>query len=135
MNWWWLVMLMATVFQLGAMVGGVAQALDMAFPGAANWFAAIAGGPDSPLGAMVVKRPEYPWAVLTALTAVGLLLLGGYASVERITTVLVVSVTAVTVVCVLALPTTGFPVRAEDLITGMTVTLPAAAMGTVEPAH
>src|SRR6188472_1468740 len=28
--WWWFIMLLATVFQLGAMVGGVAQAMNLA---------------------------------------------------------------------------------------------------------
>ncbi len=41
--WWWFIMLMATVFQLGAMVGGVGQALNLAFPkvsaGLASWLA------------------------------------------------------------------------------------------------
>src|SRR5262245_28273301 len=31
--WWWFAMLLATVSQLGAMVGGVAQALHLAMPG------------------------------------------------------------------------------------------------------
>ena len=30
--WWWFIMLLITVFQLGAMAGGVGQALDLAFP-------------------------------------------------------------------------------------------------------
>ncbi len=130
MNWWWLVMLLATVFQLGAMVGGVAQALNMAFPNGAAWFAGLVGGANSWLGAGLLERPEHPWAVLTALAAVGLLLLGGYQSVERITTVLVVSVTAVTVACVLALPGTGYPLRAQDFVDGLAISLPAAAMAT-----
>lgn len=130
MNWWWLVMLLATVFQLGAMVGGVAQALNMAFPNGAGWFAGLVGGPGSSLGEGLLARPEHPWAVLTALAAVGLLLLGGYHSVERITTVLVVSVTAVTVACVMALPGTGYPLRGQDILDGLAITLPAAAMAT-----
>ena len=76
MNWWWLVMLLATTFQLGAMVGGVAQALQLAFPGASPMFVNLLGGIDSPLGAALAERPEHPWAILTALAAAGLLLLG-----------------------------------------------------------
>ena len=128
MNWWWLVMLLATTFQLGAMVGGVAQALQLAFPGASPLLVSLLGGPESPLGGPIAARPEHPWAILTALAAAGLLLLGGYNAVEKITTAMVVSVTAVTVVCVLALPATGYPVTLGELSKGFSFAMPAEAM-------
>ncbi len=39
--WWWLFMVLATVAQMGAMVGSVGQALNLAIPGLGKW--AIAG--------------------------------------------------------------------------------------------
>jgi len=114
--WWWFGMLLATVSQLGAMVGGVGQALNLAFPGVSE-------------ALHFRSHPEYIWAVLTALTAIGLLLIGGYKSVERITTALVASVTLITVVCVLALPANGYPITLSDLGHGFRFSLPAAGIG------
>lgn len=128
MNWWWLVMLLATTFQLGAMVGGVAQALQLAFPQVSPLLVTMLGGVDSPLGGALAARPEHPWAILTALAAAGLLLLGGYNAVEKITTAMVVGVTGVTVACVLALPATGFPVTVGELATGFSFSMPVEAM-------
>jgi Mn2+/Fe2+ NRAMP family transporter len=126
--WWWLAMLLATVSQLGAMVGGVAQALNLAMPGVSQTLAAWLHGPLPVLAEKLESHPEYPWAVLTALAAVGLLLIGGYRSIERITTVLVAGVTLVTVLCVVALPGTGFPITLGDLKLGLSFTLPAAGI-------
>src|SRR5688572_12875413 len=68
--WWWFFMLLASVFQLGAMVGAVGQALDMAFPTASPWVAKAAESISPALAGAIKSRPEHPWAVLTALAAV-----------------------------------------------------------------
>jgi Mn2+/Fe2+ NRAMP family transporter len=130
--WWWLGMLLLSVFQLGAMVGSVGQALHLAMPNVSPAIANLASSISSRLGEAVSSRPEQPWAVLTALAAVLLLLSGGYKRIERITTVLVAGVTLTTVVCVLLLPATGFPLRLSDVAKGLDPTtvfsLPAAAI-------
>ncbi|GIX03088.1 MAG: hypothetical protein KatS3mg113_0094 [Planctomycetaceae bacterium] len=126
--WWWLVMLLMTVSQLGAMVGGVGQALHLAFPGVTQWLAVGVGALSSEWGQWLRSHPEHPWAVLTACAAVGLLLLGGYATVERITTALVAFVTLVTVLCVFALPACGYPISWQDLQEGFMFMIPAAGM-------
>lgn len=121
--WWWLVMLLATVFQLGAMVGGVGQAMNLAFPGVSEWLRSF------PL--LASMAPEHPWAVLTALAAVALLLSGGYRRIEFITTFMVAAVTAITVICVAILPRTGYPVHLADIQDGFSwrvLQLPAAAI-------
>jgi Mn2+/Fe2+ NRAMP family transporter len=124
-------MLLASVFQLGAMVGGVGQAMNDAFPGVsqtlAEWIYAYS--PDH--GDFLREHPEHPWAVLTALLAIGLLLSGGYKRIERVTTFLVASVTLITVGCVAMLPAMGYPVRGEDLQDGFSLrvlTLSSAAI-------
>jgi Mn2+/Fe2+ NRAMP family transporter len=130
--WWWFIMLMATVSQLGAMTGGVAQAINLAFPEGSQrlveWL-----GPASTLGKALAAHPEYPWAVLTAIAAIVLLLSGGYLFLERVTTALVAGVTTVTVVCVLALSRTGYPIPMDQLLEGLKITIPpiglAAAFG------
>ncbi len=126
--WWWLGMLLATVSQLGAMIGGVGQALNLAMPGVAKSVAALFANSMPGLSEKLTSHPEYPWAVLTALAAVGLLLIGGYKSIERITTALVGSVTLITVICVLALPASGYPIGLLDLREGFSFALPAAGV-------
>lgn len=129
--WWWFVMLIATVFQLGAMVGGVGQALNLAFPKVSIWFVAQLQNIWPALAQAVGERPEHPWAVLTAIAAVLLLLSGGYRRIELVTTILVAGVTGITVVCVALLPAVGFPVTVGDVQQGFSLgifALPAVAI-------
>jgi len=113
--WWWFFMLLVTVAQLGAMAGGVGQALHLVFPQFSNGLADALRGVAPALAAHITARPEYPWAALAAIGAVLLLLSGGYRRIERVTTVLVAGVTLVTVICVAMLPGAGYPLRIEDL--------------------
>ena len=79
----------------------------------------------------VRSKPECPWAVLTALAAIALLLSGGYRRIERVTTVLVASVTLITVACVALLPGMGYGVGLGDIKEGFSFELfglPAAAI-------
>jgi Mn2+/Fe2+ NRAMP family transporter len=119
--WWWLVMMSATIFQLGGMAGGVGQALNLVFPRPSAWLTEVLADSAPGLAETIQKRPEHPWAVLTALAAVLLLASGGYKRIERITTFLVASVTLITVICVGMLPGAGFPVRAEDIRDGFSM--------------
>jgi len=129
--WWWFIMLLGTVFQLGAMVGGVGQALNLAFPRAVPWLADFVSGAWPQLADLLRSHPEHPWAVLTAVVAVLLLLSGGYKRIEVITTILIVGVTFATVACVALLPSSGFPIQLADLREGFSLavlTLPATAL-------
>lgn len=126
--WWWFGMLLATVSQLGAMIGGVAQALNLAMPTVSSRLATALLDISPWLAVRLKSHPEYPWALVIALSAIGLLLIGGYKSVERITTALVASVTLITVVCVMALPASGYPITWADLRDGLTFSLPAAGI-------
>ena len=129
--WWWLIMLLTTVSQLGAMAGGVGQALHMAFPA---FSPGLADSLSSVLPAVADKfraRPDYPWAILTALGAIALLLSGGYTRIERVTTFMIAMVTAITVGCVVMLPSSGYPIGLSDLQSGFTLdvlALPTAAI-------
>ncbi len=129
--WWWFVMLMATVFQLGAMVGGVGQAMNLAMPDVTPRLAdgLVTSAPW--LADIIRSKPEHPWAALTALAAIGLLLSGGYRRIERVTTLLVASVTFITVACVVLLPGMGYPVGWNDVRQGFSLdalALPGAAI-------
>ena len=129
--WWWLIMTLTTVSQMGAMAGGVGQALHLAFPKVAPAIANVVGSVIPALGAKFQARPDYPWAIITAISAVLLLLSGGYKRIERVTTFMIAAVTAITVLCVAALPATGYPIRISDVESGFTFkvwSLPAAAI-------
>jgi Mn2+/Fe2+ NRAMP family transporter len=119
--WWWFIMLLATVFQLGAMVGGVGQALNLAFPRVSEWIAERFATAWPAASNTIYERPEYPWAVLTAAAAIALLLSGGYRRVERVSAFLVAGVTLLTVICVLLLPSLGYPIGADDLRQGFSL--------------
>ena len=121
--WWWFLMLLGTVVQLGAMVGLVGQALDMAFPGVSPALASLLGT-STGLGAYIQNNPANPWGVLTAFAAVALLLSGGYLMLERFTTILVAGVTLVTVACVLALPWNNSPFEWDQILAGLKFRLP-----------
>lgn len=112
--WWWLIMLLATVTQLGAMAGGVGQAVHLAFPGLAENLASHFDSWAPSLATNLRKHTDSPGAILAAVGAVALLLSGGYRRIEFITTLMIAGVTAITVLCVLALPFTGYPLRVSD---------------------
>jgi len=129
--WWWFIMLMFTVSQLGAMAGGVGQALNLAFPSATINLASSMESWAPGLADSLRERPEHPWAVLTAIAAALLLLSGGYKRIEHVTTFLVVSVTLITVTCVALLPSMGYTIGLGDLKEGFSLkvlTLPAAGI-------
>lgn len=126
--WWWLIMLLCTVSQLGAMAGGTGQALNIAFPKLSltliEWFQGIA----PPIASAIESRPEKPWTILLGILAIVMLLSGGYKRVERITTLLVAGATLLTVTCVLALPATDYPIDAIEMVKGFKITLPSAGI-------
>ena len=123
--WWWLLMMLSTMFQLGAMTGTVGQALNLTFPSVS---AGLADGLNSLLPSLALairERPEYPWAVFTCLAAIALLWQGGYRRIEIITTTLVVGITLLTVSAALALPFTKFPIVWSDVGQGLLFRVPA----------
>jgi manganese transport protein len=117
--WWWLILILATVAQLGAMAGGVGQALNLAFPKVAPATANLFRSIWPQLSDTIRERPDYPWAIITSLAAVLLLLSGGYHRIERVTAFMMAAVTAFTIVCVVALPATGYELRLSEIEAGL----------------
>ena len=128
MVWWWLFMMLTTIFQLGAMTGTVGQALNLAFPYVSPSVAATLEPVAPGLATMIGKRPEFPWAIVTCATAIALLYSGTYRRIETITTVLVVSLTFVTVAAAMALPATDYPIHWNEVAQGLTFQVPAAGI-------
>ncbi len=122
--WLWLLMQLGTQAQIAAMEGLIGQAVHLAFPQASAWLANQAARVSPDLGAYLRVHPEHAWATLTALAAVALLLSGGYKRLERLTTIMVALVTALTVACVVALNWTRFSVDWSATAAGLVPSLP-----------
>ncbi len=122
--WWWFVMLLCTVFQLGGMTGSIGQALNLAFPQFADGCAAIAAKISPSAAAYFHERREFPWAIVICLVTVALIYRGSYRRIEWLTTVIVVSVTVITVVAAASLGATEFPVRWEAVKEGLALRIP-----------
>ncbi len=122
--WLWLLMMLTTIFQLGAMTGTVGQALNLAFPSVSRAVANVLAGSLPDLAAAIRTRPEFPWAIATCLTAIGLLWTGNYRRIEIITTALVVSITVLTVTAACALPATDYPIPWPEVLKGLTFGVP-----------
>lgn len=126
--WCWLTMMLLTIFQLGAMTGTVGQSLNLAFPNVSVSIESALRGSIPSWAEAVHERPETPWAVLTCLTAMGLLWSGSYRRIELVTTVLVVGLTFVTLTATCLLPATKYPIPWSEVAAGMTFMLPAAGI-------
>ncbi|WP_437223818.1 Nramp family divalent metal transporter [Planctomicrobium sp. SH661] len=122
--WWWFCMMLCTVMQLGGMAGGVGQVLHLAFPHFTQQMStAVSAG--LPGAEQILKvRPEAIWALITCLTAISLIYNGGYRRIEWLTTMIVVSVTIITMLAVVALNWTDFPVHLKDLQNGLELQIP-----------
>lgn len=123
--WWWLIMMLSTIFQLGAMTGTVGQALNLAFPSLSAGLPDLLKGVFPSLAELVSERPEIPWAIFTCLAAIALLWSGTYRRIEVVTTVLVVGITFLTVSAACALPATKFPIPWSDVLKGLKFGMPA----------
>ncbi len=122
--WWWFLMMVFTVFQLGGMTGGVGQSLDLAFPQITDSIASIGSSVSTGLGDFVLKRREFPWAMITCLVTMALIFRGGYRRIEGLTTVIVVGVTTITVLSVCMLCFTDYPIRWSEVESGMMLHIP-----------
>jgi len=128
--WWWFLMMLCTVFQLGGMTGGIGQALNLAFPSLSAKVVSVATQASPALGQFLTDAPELPWAVLVCLVTMALIYHGSYRRIEWLTTVIVVGVTLITMAAALGLVWTDFPVRVEDLLKGLEFQVPAAGLST-----
>lgn len=127
--WWWFVMLLCTVIQLGGMTGTIGQALNLAFPAVSDGATSIAGKLSPTLHEMMTSRREFPWAIITCLVTMALIYGGGYRRIEWLTTVIVVSATCITVLAAYALRYTDYPIRASDISEGLSMRVPLAGIG------
>ncbi len=126
--WWWFVMLLCTVLQLGGMTGSIGQALNLAFPQFADGWANIAGRISPAAAGYFQERREFPWAIVICLVTVALIYRGSYRRIEWLTTIIVVSVTLVTVVAAASLGATDYPVHWDAVKEGLAFRIPPAGI-------
>lgn len=121
----WVLMMLMTQLQLGAMVGGVGQAFHLALPGVSPWLARTLGGGT---GQFLSTHPEFIWAVIAAVGTSLLLAVRSYKLVEQLTTLMVVTFTLGTMLCVALLPAAGHPIPWDQVAGGFTFSLPSHAI-------
>ena len=119
----WVLMMLMTQLQLGAMTGGIGHALHLALPSVSPTIISLLGSPD-----FLVARQELPWSVLVAVGTAVLLSVGSYKLVESGSTLMVVLFTLGTVLCVALLPAAGHPVPWSEVAAGFTFRLPQEAI-------
>lgn len=108
----WMITFLFGLGQLGGIVGGVGQALDLALP-----------MPE----ALFDGRGDLAWAVVVTLATILLLTVGGFALIETVCVVLVGTFTLITVGNVVALQTHGeWAIQWSDLKEGLSFGLPQA---------
>ncbi|MFO1004601.1 MAG: Nramp family divalent metal transporter [Planctomycetaceae bacterium] len=125
LTWWWLIMMLCTIFQLGAMTGAVGQALNLSMPSASLSLIELFKDRAPSLATAIEAHPESPWALLTCLTTIALLWRGDYRRIEVVTTALVVGVTLLTVTAAVALPLTKYPIHWPQVGQGLMFGVPA----------
>jgi Mn2+/Fe2+ NRAMP family transporter len=121
----WVLMMLMTQLQLGAMVGGVGQALHLAMPGVSPALGRLFG--EGAAGYLAL-RPEVPWAALAAVVTCVLLAAGSYKLVETGSTIMVVLFTFGTMLCVALLPWAGHPIPWGRVVGGFSFSLPREAI-------
>jgi manganese transport protein len=108
MVWCWFVMVVATLMQIGAMMGGIGEVLNREF----------------------TEIPINAWVWILNFLTVGLLIGGRYSVVERVATVLVVFFTVMTVGCTAILFMLPEYFSIADVVGGLSFHLPASGIAT-----
>jgi manganese transport protein len=126
--WWWFVMLVCTVVQLGGMTGTIGQAMDMAFPAISNQSVSLLTGWFPAWGEFFSQRREFPMAVMTCLVTMALIYRGGYGRIEWLTTAIVVSCTCLTVLACASLNWTEYPITAQNIQQGLWFNVPGVGI-------
>lgn len=125
---WWFLMMLCTVFQLGGMVGGIGQSLNLVCPQFAQFCSDSIRPFSNASGDFILSRSEFPWAMVACVITVALIYKGSYQRIERFTTVLVIAVTLVTVLASIALLFTDYSPTLTELLDGLKLKIPEAGI-------
>jgi Mn2+/Fe2+ NRAMP family transporter len=110
----WALLALSKLLQVAGIIGGTAVAFSIMLP--------IGGDPLGFTSLLI-------WTTVLAVASIVMLYSNKYSVIERGATALVVIFTAVTVLIALGLPFTPFPYDGGDLASGLTLLIPAGALG------
>jgi Mn2+/Fe2+ NRAMP family transporter len=110
----WCLMALSKLIQTGGLIGGMAAALSILLP--------IGSGPLETTSLTI-------WAVIVTVIAIATLYSNRYGLIERVAVFLTMTFVVVTVVIALGLPMTEFAYSGGDLASGLSLQLPAGAIG------
>ncbi|PYF99013.1 Mn2+ and Fe2+ transporters of the NRAMP family [Georgenia satyanarayanai] len=110
----WALMAISKLIQTGGLIGGMAAALSILLP--------IGSGPLEATSLTI-------WAVVVTVLAVVTLYSNRYGLIEKVAVFLTMTFVVVTLVIALGLPATEYAYSAGDLASGLSLSLPAGAIG------
>ncbi|WP_454085518.1 Nramp family divalent metal transporter [Georgenia sp. Marseille-Q6866] len=110
----WALMAVSKLIQTGGLIGGMAAALSILLP--------IGSGPLEPTSLTI-------WAVVVTVLAIVTLYSNRYNLIEKVAVFLTMTFVVVTLVIALGLPATEYAYSAGDLASGLSLSLPAGAVG------
>lgn len=110
----WALMAVSKLIQTGGLIGGMAAALSILLP--------IGSGPLEATSLTV-------WAVVVTVLAVVTLYSNRYGLIEKVAVFLTMTFVVVTLVIALGLPATEYAYSGGDLASGLSLSLPAGAIG------
>lgn len=110
----WALMAISKLIQTGGLIGGMAAALSILLP--------IGSGPLETTSLTI-------WAVTVTVIAIVSLYANKYGLIEKVAVLLTMTFVVVTLVVALGLPATEYAYSAGDLASGLSLSLPAGAIG------
>ena len=126
--WYWVLMTLAGIGQLGGIVGGVGQSFALSLPLTGDYARAIQGSNE------VYTWDDKIWAGAITLITVAILVRGTYGLIQAVTTVLVAAFTLLTLGNVMSLQfTEQWALRGDEVLRGLSFALPREADGSLGP--
>jgi len=131
--WCWILMFVATFFQVSGMVGGIAGVFETGIPSLSEppaWYAQAqsldveTGSAASTLAARWQQLLNNGWALAITGSCALLLLVGRYRFIERFSTTMVAGFTLFTILAVFALYRTEYGITLAQLAEGLEFNLP-----------
>ncbi len=110
--WCWIIMIMLVFLQIGAMIGGIGQALNILF---------LKINPSLNISVRV-------WSIIITLLGISLLVRGTYKFIVRFMTIMVATFSIFTLFCAVIINWTPYTITAADIIEGFKFHIPKGGM-------
>lgn len=124
--WFWLLMSLFSIGQLGGIVGGVGQAFALSFPLTGDYATAIHEA------AQIYTRDDKYWAIVVTAVTIAVLVQGRYGLIQAVATALVASFTFLTLGNVIALQfSQEWRLSIDEILRGLALSLPRDENGEI----